>query len=72
LCFCPHRSGILPVAITPGKVEIYAVKKEGGWSRGCFSWVASLLCEGVGVILQAAAENKRIERKYDIHRAVFF
>jgi hypothetical protein len=38
-------------------------------SRGYTSWVASPSRGKRGIILQAAAENKRIERKEDFNRA---
>jgi hypothetical protein len=62
-----RRSGISPVAITPDKVEIYPKKKEGVKGMlllGCFPPGGR-----EGVILQAAAENKRIETKEDFNRA---
>jgi hypothetical protein len=50
--------GYPPFAITPDKVEIYPEKKRR--SRGYFPWVASLPGGREEVILQTAAENKRI------------
>jgi hypothetical protein len=57
-----------PITITPDKVEKYPEKRgvKGMLPLGCFP-----LWGGEGVILQAAAENKRIEKKEDINRAVF-
>jgi len=53
----PPPLGHPPIAITPDKVEIYPKKKgvKGMLPLGCFP-----LWEREGVILQAAAENKRI------------
>jgi hypothetical protein len=58
--FRPRRPGIPPIAKTPDWVEIYP-KKRGGQGLpllGCLP-----LSGREGVILQAAAENKRIEKK---------
>jgi hypothetical protein len=65
-CFRPHRSGIPLVAITPHKAEIIS-KKEG--VKGMLPLSCFPLRGGEGVILQAAAENKRIETKEDSTRA---
>ncbi len=62
----PPPPGHPPIAITPDKVEIYPKKEgvKGMLPLGCF------LCRGrEGVILQDAAENKRIEKKEDFNRA---
>jgi hypothetical protein len=66
-CICPRCWGIPPIAIIPDKVKIYPEKKRGVKGMlplGCFP-----LWGREGVILQAAAENKRIEKKEDFNRA---
>jgi hypothetical protein len=49
-----------PIAITPDKVEIYP-KRRGGQGNAPFGLLPPPGREGV--ILQAAAENKRIEKR---------
>jgi hypothetical protein len=63
----PPLLGHPPIAITPDTVEIYPEKKKGVKGMlplGCFP-----LWGREGVILQAAAENKRIETKEDFNRS---
>jgi hypothetical protein len=65
----PPPLGHPPIAITPDKVEKYP-EKRGGQGDAPLGLLPPLFGER-GVTLLAAAENKRIEKKEDINRAVF-
>ena len=62
----PPPHGYPPIARTPDEVETYP-KKRGGQGDAPLGLLPPLGREGV--ILQAAAENKRIEIKEDFNRA---